>query len=83
MVAAVGDGTARAVSLPGIEVAAKTGTAERGDHSHGWMVAFAPAREPVIALAVFVEGAPGAPRSGERDAAPVARAVLQAVLTSG
>lgn len=46
-------------NLPGISVAAKTGTAEtgvKGQDPHSWLVGFAPADDPQIAFAVLVEG---------------------------
>jgi peptidoglycan glycosyltransferase len=51
-------GTATQVGFPAIDdVAAKTGTAQTGtavEHTDDWMIAFAPASHPVIALAVIV-----------------------------
>lgn len=82
MVNVAASGTARAASLPGVDVAAKTGTAqtgEGGDESIAWTIAFAPADNPRIAVAVMVEGAgPGSDETGGRVAAPMVREVLQA-----
>jgi len=52
----VQSGTGVAAQLPGISVAGKTGTAQvfKGK-DHGWFVAYAPAEQPKIALAVVVE----------------------------
>ena len=51
-------GTASGVGfLPQDDVAAKTGTAQTGNSLHNtddWMIAFAPARNPVVAVAVVV-----------------------------
>jgi peptidoglycan glycosyltransferase len=51
-------GTAGGVGfLPQDDVAAKTGTAQTGNSAHNtddWMIAFAPAHNPVIAIAVVV-----------------------------
>lgn len=51
-------GTAGGVGfLPQDDVAAKTGTAQTGNSAHNtddWMIAFAPAHAPVIAIAVVV-----------------------------
>ena len=83
MIAVVDSGTATRVALPGIKVAAKTGTAQTtGDNSHAWLVAFAPAEAPKVAVAVIVESQPGLGDTvtGGRIAAPIARAVLQAAL---
>jgi peptidoglycan glycosyltransferase len=82
MVNVAASGTARAASIPGVKVAAKTGTAqtgEGGDESIAWTIAFAPADNPRIAVAVMVEGAgPGSDETGGRVAAPMVRQVLQA-----
>lgn len=82
MVNVAASGTARAAALPGVDVAAKTGTAqtgEGGDESIAWTIAFAPADNPRIAVAVMVEGAgPGSDETGGRVAAPIVRQVLQA-----
>jgi penicillin-binding protein 2 len=59
-------GTARVARLPGINVAAKTGTAENYGiingkreklKDHSWFVCFAPRENPRIAIAVVVENA--------------------------
>ncbi len=84
MVGVVENGTGRAAQIPGIEVAGKTGTAETGLDTapHTWFVAFAPADDPVIAIAVVVEngGSLGGDGTGGAVAAPIARAVMQARL---
>ncbi len=75
MVSAVNDGTGRAADLPGIEVAGKTGTAEIGGgrEPHAWFVGFAPAEEPVIAVAVIVENG----GLGGAVAAPLASQIIE------
>ncbi len=73
--------------INGVSIAAKTGTAEHGADPkntppHGWYVAFAPADNPQVAIAVVVED------GGDRDleatggslAAPIGRAVIGAAL---
>ncbi len=83
MVGVVKSGTATAAAVPGVEVAAKTGTAQTtGENSHAWLVAFAPARAPTVAVAVIVESQPGLGDTitGGRVAAPIAKAVLAAAL---
>lgn len=74
-------GTGTEMALPGISVAAKTGTAEVGDgsgHANAWAVGFAPADNPKIAFAVLVEGDDSRPvPHGGSDAGPIARALLQ------
>lgn len=76
--------------ITGVQIAAKTGTAEHGTDPkvtppHNWYVAFAPAQDPEIAVAVLVEN--GGDRSleatGGSRAAPIGRAVIAAGLRSG
>src|SRR5439155_19969647 len=83
MVGVVSGGTATAIAIPGVQVAAKTGTAQTGTGtSHAWIIGFAPADAPRIAVAVIVEAQPGASEAtGGRVAAPIAKAVLQAALS--
>ncbi len=76
-------GTAGGAALPGVQVAAKTGTAQTvGDNSHAWLIAFAPAEAPRVAVAVIVESQPGLGDTvtGGRFAAPIAQAVMRAAL---
>lgn len=76
-------GTAAGVGfLPQDEVAAKTGTAQTGDaenHIDAWMIAFAPASNPVIAVAVVL---PKQPYSawGATVAGPVMKCVIEGAL---
>lgn len=72
---------------PGYQIASKTGTAEHGKNPrntppHAWYIAFAPAENPKIAIAVIVEdgGNRALDATGGSVAAPVARAVLDAGL---
>jgi len=76
--------------ITGVQIAAKTGTAEHGTDPkatppHNWYIAFAPADAPKIAVAVLVEN--GGDRSleatGGSRAAPIGRAVIAAGLRSG
>lgn len=71
-------GTGTAAAIPGVSVAAKTGTAENipGAPSHAVFTGFAPAGAPEVAVGVVVEHA----GSGGDVAAPVARAILRSVL---
>ncbi|MEV6770903.1 penicillin-binding protein 2 [Nocardia sp. NPDC051030] len=71
----------------GYTIASKTGTAEHGTDPrntppHAWYIAFAPAQNPKIAIAVIVEngGDRALAATGGSVAAPVARAVLDAGL---
>jgi len=79
----VTSGTGTGVALPGVSVAAKTGTAEVDDtHANAWMIAFAPAENPTVAVAAVVPGLTGVGSevTGGRRAAPIVRAVLAAAL---
>lgn len=67
------DRTARALDIPGIEIAGKTGTAELGDRNqymNSWVIGFWPSSEPRYAFAVVLEKAPAGTLSG---AAPAMR----------
>ncbi len=86
MVATVDSGTGTPAQIPGVEVAGKTGTAQRGVGNDAsplaWFVSFAPADDPQVAVAVMIEDA-GVARTdiaGGRLAAPIARAVMEAVI---
>jgi peptidoglycan glycosyltransferase len=76
----VREGSGTAAALAGIDVAGKTGTAEV-DRPCGpdqvWFIAFAPARDPRIAVATTVECTEG---TGGVVAAPIAKAVMQEAL---
>jgi peptidoglycan glycosyltransferase len=74
MIGVVAEGTGRAADLGEITVAGKTGTAEGTDGNHAWFIAFAPAENPTIAIAVVIEDG----GSGGSVAAPIARAVMEA-----
>jgi peptidoglycan glycosyltransferase len=85
MIEVVRGGTGAAAAIPGVTVAGKTGTAElrptadaEPDPSNttAWFVAFAPANDPEVAVAVMLPGA----GQGGAAAAPVARRVLEAAL---
>ncbi len=72
--AAVDYGTAKRTKFEKLKVAAKTGTAENphGD-DHAWVVAYAPAEKPEVALAVIVENG----GYGGQVSVPVAREILK------
>lgn len=86
MIQVVQRGTATGLAIPGYEVGGKTGTAQLGTEpprSHTWIIGFAgpPGEDPTVAVAVVVLDQPGASEfTGGAVAAPIARAVLQAVL---
>lgn len=79
MITAVNEGTASPGGIAGIQVAAKTGSAEPGGNNktHGWYIAFAPADNPQIAVAVMVEYG----GTGGGAAAPIARAMIETALS--
>ena len=85
LVEVVDRGTGTPAQIPGIKVAGKTGTAQRSDEllPYAWFVSFAPADNPEVAVAVIVEDA-GVARdaiSGSGLAAPIAKAVMEAVVS--
>jgi peptidoglycan glycosyltransferase len=82
MSAAVATGTGTAAQIPGVVVAGKTGTAETGVAGRNtvWFISFAPAEDPKVAVAVVLEATSG---TGGEHAAPIAKAVMQALLPSG
>ncbi len=84
MQSVVDAGTGTAAKSPGVAVAGKTGTAQNapGAAPHAWFISFAPAKDPKIAVAVLVEngGSAGSEATGGRVAAPIAKAMMQAVL---
>ncbi|GEL96091.1 peptidoglycan D,D-transpeptidase FtsI family protein [Cellulomonas composti] len=86
MLGVVNSGTGTAAQISGVQVAGKTGTAQttEGAAPHAWFTAFAPADNPQVAVAVIVEhgGNAGNEATGGRIAAPIARAVIEAVLNS-
>jgi len=80
----VEEGTGTAAALDGIQVAGKTGTAQR-DIAAGitqpWFIGFAPAAAPRVVVAVTIEKSLGG--FGGTVAAPIARQVMEAVLRAG
>lgn len=72
--------TGTSAQIPGVRVAGKTGTAETQIGTainNVWFIAFAPARNPTVAVAVTLAKVPG---QGASFAAPVARQVMEALL---
>ena len=85
MVHVVATGTGSNARISGVAVCGKTGTAETkpGSPAHAWFVALAPATNPNVAVAVVLQNGGGAHEiSGNGLAAPIARAVIQAILKS-
>jgi penicillin-binding protein A len=75
---------------PNIQIASKTGTAEHGPdpknvQPYGWYVAFAPAPNPQIAVAVVVTSGGNLDLAtvGAQVAGPVGRAMINAALAGG
>ena len=84
MIAVVNEGTGRPAQISGVQVAAKTGTAETGTDAaqHAWMIAFAPAENPQVAVALVLEhgGDLGTDAYGGSAAGPLVRDIIQAAL---
>ncbi|MGO9249125.1 MAG: peptidoglycan D,D-transpeptidase FtsI family protein [Solirubrobacteraceae bacterium] len=80
MEAVVNEGTGTPAQIPGVQVAGKTGTAETqvgNADNNVWFIAFAPAADPTVAIAVTIKGVPG---YGATYAAPVAKQVMEVLL---
>jgi penicillin-binding protein 2 len=69
-------GTGRVARIPGIRVAAKTGSAQfqTGKKTHGWFVCYAPCEKPTIAVAVLLESI----GHGGENSGPIAHAMMEA-----
>ncbi|MFI2104517.1 peptidoglycan D,D-transpeptidase FtsI family protein [Isoptericola sp. NPDC019693] len=86
MKSVVESGSGTSAQISGVQVAGKTGTAQWGDTSktnpHVWFTGFAPADDPQVAVAVVVEsgGDLGGQATGGSVSAPIAKAVMEAVL---
>jgi penicillin-binding protein A len=80
MRAVVEAGTGTAAQIPGVSVAGKTGTAETGvsGKNQTWFIAFAPADNPKVAVAVTLSAQSG---TGGTTAAPIAKAIMEALLS--
>jgi peptidoglycan glycosyltransferase len=85
LVNGVANGAASNARISGVDVAGKTGTAENGEGEPFtlWFTGFAPANDPQVAIAVVVENSGGLSSGafGNRVAAPMAKKVLEAVLS--
>ena len=82
LVNGVSNGAASNARISGVNVGGKTGTAENGagEPYTLWFTGFAPAENPQVAIAVVIEN--GAPNAfGNKVAAPIAKRVLEAVLS--
>ena len=85
LVNGVSNGAASNARISGVDVAGKTGTAENGEGQAYtlWFTGFAPANDPRVAIAVVVENGGGFGQNafGNKVAAPMAKKVLEAVLS--
>jgi peptidoglycan glycosyltransferase len=74
-------GTGTAARISGVRVAGKTGTAENGTGQPNttWFISFAPADNPRVAVAVVLQNQTG---TGGTTAAPIAREIMQAILST-
>lgn len=85
MIANVSDGAASGARIDGVDVAGKTGTAEHGpsDPYTLWFTGFAPAEDPKVVVAVMIENGGGLGQYGTSNgiAAPIAKKVIEAVLS--
>ena len=79
MVRVVQSGTATSAQISGVQVAGKTGTAETGRENANdtWFIAFAPADNPKVAVAVGLSNQDG---TGGSTAAPIARDLIATLL---
>ncbi|NLY21072.1 MAG: penicillin-binding protein A [Tissierellia bacterium] len=78
MVDVVNKGTGKSAAIKGIQVAGKTGTAQNeSENEHTWFIGFAPAENPVIAIAVVLEKSGG---TGSTEAAPIAREIIRTAI---
>ena len=74
MTGVVERGTGTLAKVPGVTIAGKTGTAQNPHgRDHAWFIAFAPAENPKIAMAVLVENA----GFGGAISAPIARELIR------
>jgi peptidoglycan glycosyltransferase len=76
----VSEGSGKRARIKGVTIAGKTGTAEvsKSKPTNAWFIAFAPAENPEVAVAILLEGG----GVGGRVAAPAARPVIEAALAA-
>jgi peptidoglycan glycosyltransferase len=83
----VARGTGTSAQIPGVDVGGKTGTAENAPDKqpHAWFIGFGGQGDRQVAVAVIIEngGNSGSETTGGKAAAPVAKAVMEAVLGAG
>lgn len=80
MVDVVNKGTATEAFLQSVQIAGKTGTADKADGKiDAWFVGFAPAYDPKIAIALVIEDSQG---TGGQVAAPIAREIMKSIFNT-
>lgn len=80
MVEVVNSGTGLAAFIDWVQVAGKTGTADKSNGNiDAWFVGFAPAYEPKIALSIVVEDSQG---TGGEVAAPIAKNIIRDIFNT-
>jgi penicillin-binding protein A len=84
MVSVTNEGTGSTGAIPGIAVGSKTGTAQSAAarNPYAWYVSFAPANNPKVAVAAFIEDGNVSRDSisGSGLGGPIAKAVMEAVI---
>ncbi|HWL99996.1 MAG TPA: penicillin-binding protein 2 [Nocardioidaceae bacterium] len=84
MVSVTNEGTGSTGAIPGIEVGSKTGTAQSSAarNPYAWYVSFAPANNPKVAVAAFIEDGNVSRDSisGSGLGGPIAKSVMEAVI---
>lgn len=80
MVDVVNNGTGRTAFLDSVQIAGKTGTADKADGNiDSWLVGFAPAYEPRLAFALVIEDSKG---TASEVAAPIGRNILRDIFNT-
>ena len=81
MVLSSTDGTSRRARIKGVTIAAKSGTAQVTVNGRpltlAWMVAFAPADDPKVAMSVMIEGEEPGDVGGGKTAGPIVKAAME------
>jgi peptidoglycan glycosyltransferase len=83
----VANGTASNIAIPGLLIAAKTGTAQTSQTagSNNWLVAFAPADDPTFVVAAAVPAQAGLPldTTGSEVAGPIVKSMIEQAMALG
>jgi penicillin-binding protein 2 len=86
LIAVTEEGTATAAKIPGISVAAKTGTAQVGTKARprqiAWVSGYVPADNPQYAFSIMVEGDYDQDLHGGTDAGPIAGKIFAKLFSS-